>query len=298
MAQKIKLTKNKKSASYLVIALVGMMVFVFLLTSKITLWDDTPILQTPFNEKVEGLSDNAVVLKEWEYNPKKELMEVIIKADSKGGIANDNLTFFAKEKQNPMKKIPVEVVAQYDDMYVLHINKIPTDYKVVGIVITEKEQDEAVNLGHLYSVDLFAENQETEKNVENDIASVTIYGDYRKVKVNNKLKTLTKEEYLVKGIKEEISTKKEEKQKIDQMIPEQRQLIGKTKAEINELEENKKYQTEKEKLDTDSVIANKKEEINKAETAIEQLTNTSKDYADKIEKLNLKLKDAEKTLKK
>ncbi|ASK26301.1 hypothetical protein ABC970_22010 [Bacillus licheniformis] len=298
MAQKIKLTKNKKSASYLVIALVGMMVFVFLLTSKITLWDDTPILQTPFNEKVEGLSDNAVVLKEWEYNPKKELMEVIIKADSKGGIANDNLTFFAKEKQNPMKKIPVEVVAQYDDMYVLHINKIPTDYKVVGIVITEKEQDEAVNLDHLYSVDLFAENQETEKNVENDIASVTIYGDYRKVKVNNKLKTLTKEEYLVKGIKEEISTKKEEKQKIDQMIPEQRQLIGKTKAEINELEENKKYQTEKEKLDTDSVIANKKEEINKAETAIEQLTNTSKDYADKIEKLNLKLKDAEKTLKK
>lgn len=140
LAQKIKLTKNRKSASYLVITLVGMIVFVFLITSKITLWDDTPILQTPFNEKVEGLSDNAVVLKEWEYNPKKELMEVIIKANSKDGVASDNLMFFAKEKQNPMKRIPVEVVAQYDDMYVLHINKIPTDYQVVGIVITEKNK--------------------------------------------------------------------------------------------------------------------------------------------------------------
>ncbi|ODV48157.1 MULTISPECIES: hypothetical protein [Bacillus subtilis group] len=293
MANTIKLTKNRKSSFYLIVALVGLTVGLFLFTSKITLWDDTPILQTEFNDKLQGLNNSSVVLKEWQYNPDKKLMEITIKAASVDGTPVNNLTFYAKEKQNPQKKIPVEVVTQYEDAYVLHIKNIQPDYQVVGVVIAENVDKSNLSVNQLTFSDTDNANVQ-EENDQRELSSVTIYGDYRKVKVNPNLKTLTKKEYEIRGIKEDISVNEKEKRKIDTTLPEQKEYIEQLNEEIKTIEKDKKYQTNEEQIESNATIKNKQEEIENVNLNIQKLKERSKEYGEKIEKLNLKLNDVQK----
>ncbi|MGG3102096.1 hypothetical protein ABEP12_02215 [Bacillus velezensis] len=293
MANTIKLTKNRKSSFYLIIAIVGLTAGLFLFTSKITLWDDTPILQTEFNDKLEGLSNSSVVLKDWQYNPQKKLMEITIKASSIDDTPINNLTFYAKEKQNPQKKMPVEVVTQYEDAYVLHIKNIQPDYQVVGVVIAENNDKSNLSVNQLTFSDSNNSNPKEETD-QGEISSVTIYGDYRKVKVNSNLKTLSKREYMIKGIKEDISVKESEKRKIDASLPEQKSYIEQLNEQIKTIEKDKKYETNEEQINSNATIKNKQEEIKNVNLNIQKLEERSKEYSEKIEKLNLKLNDVQK----
>lgn len=269
------------------------MLLVVFFTSKLWMYDDEPIMQTPFNTEITGLNQTHLKLKSWEYNPEKELMEVVIETLHKGSdIVKPTYSFTAKER-NANTEYPVNVVYSDDVSIVVQIKKVPSKFRVVGLFVVETRDEEM----------LLSENKEQlieqseGLNEEDELTfqppkptQKIIIGDYRKIKVNKRLETKDAIEYQKNNIELEMKQLiKKINYILKEQIPLQDRLVKSLEKEIISLESEIKYQTSDEQTDTKQLIVRKKESIKKAKGEKESLINLIGKYEEKYEKLEQKL---------
>src|SRR5690625_923472 len=199
---------------FTVVALsVAVLLFSVFFTSKIWMYDDEEILQTPFGTPVSGLNQTILTLKKWEYNPNKELMEVSLELQHTGtDIVKPTFTFTSKERESEIE-YPVQVVYKDDTNMVVQIENVPETYRVIGLFVNEHRDVKIVEseLREQYeseegSVDQDGEvvKMETPKPTEK-----VLMGDYRKIKMNNNLVTKGAIDYQIENVEHEIKLVKE-----------------------------------------------------------------------------------------
>lgn len=276
-----KVTRGKENIFYLGITILFVLLLVFFLSSKSFMYDDEPVMQTPFSTEITGLDQTKVLLESWEYNPEKELMEVILQLKHSGtDPIKPTFSFRAKQKQ-VAEMLPIEVVFMEKDLYVIHIKKVPKEYSVVGLYV--KENRDAKLLKN--------QNESSDINVE-DSKEIVITGDYRKVKTNDKLKKQDAFVYKAQVIETEIKQLENDISTIfDKDIPLLNDVIESLKNDITQLKDEKKYLTTNEKNTANSKIYSKRNEIQNAKKKQKELIEEAELLKEKIKKLEQKKMD-------
>src|SRR5690625_3023254 len=258
------------------------------------MYDDNPVMQTPFNSNINGLDQTTLRLNSWEYNPNKELMEVVLETDHSGSdLIKPNFTFSARER-NETDEYPVRVVYEDDTNIIVQIRNIPDNYQVIGLIIQEhrdtkvleSEMDNQTSVANT-SVDQEASDEEI---TLPDPAEHIITGDYRKVKINNELVTRDAFDYQIENVKREIEEVEQEIMAIDnEQIPLQNDLMEVLYDEIDTIEMDLEYQTDDEQEGSMREIESRENRINDAEKTIEDLKLEIENLTEKHESLHKRL---------
>src|SRR5699024_11730238 len=92
-------------------------------------------------ESINGLNQTTLILRSWEYNPKNQLMEVTIESVHTGtDAAEPTFTCEAKGKESK-ESYPAKKVYESDNVMVVHIENVQTEYNVIGLFVAEHIED-------------------------------------------------------------------------------------------------------------------------------------------------------------
>jgi len=293
---KNKLNRGRENKVYISLLLVAGLAFGVFFTSKTWMYDDSVIAQTSFNESIGGLSQTTLTLRDWEYNPKNKLMEVTLERNHTGTDAVEpTFSFYAKE-QNESQKYNAELVYQSDNNMVVQIENVPESFQVIGLFVTE-HRDQNI-LKQAYKKQLENKGDEitvTDQDIkESDLPEpeeVIVVGDYRKIDINQSLKTKTDKGYKKENIIADMErTKQEITTIIEEDIPFQEDLMTTLKEEKQSLKQDMAFETNEEQTNSKREIEQKDKAIEDAKNEIEKLKNKVKELRDKYrnreEKLN------------
>lgn len=257
------------------------------------MYDDNPIMQTPYNKEITGLSQTHLKLKSWEYNPEKELMEVVIETLHKGSdIVKPTYTFTAKER-TANTEYPVDVVFNDDLNMVIQIKNVPNKYRVVGLFVIETRDEEMILSEYkeqlIEQIDSQHEDDELKFQLPKPTQKV-IVGDYRRIKTNVDLKTKDASEYMKNNIELEMEQLiKKANYILKEQIPLQDNIIKSLEKDIESLKSEVEYQTSEEQKETEQQMIRKNESIKKAKEEKESLISMIEKYEEKHENLKRKL---------
>lgn len=271
MFNKVKLSK-KKTWKYLLLLTFSFFIFLFFLTSKIILWDDSKILSTPIGAE-QQLSTQSLQLVRWEYNPEKALMEIEIASKRRSHNVEKELEFSAREKLNPTVPMETEVVSRFENTMIVQIENIPVAFQAVALTIAEKSNEQEDEL----------------KNYEK--SEWKIYSDYRKIDINNDLNKKDDYAYKLEHIEKEIEQQKLEIKNIQGSIQLKENEIQQFEMDIAQLESSKEYQTDQEKKQTDMEIQQRNHLIKSTNEVKKDLEVVLVEANEKLKKLNEKLQD-------
>lgn len=297
-----KINRGLENKSYVIIVSIVTVCFFTFLTSKIWMYDDSNILQSPFNKSITGLDQTTLVLNKWEYNPTQQLMEVSIETKHTGtDLINPTFKFKAKEK-GVNKNYPVRVVYDDGNNMVLQIKKVPQKYKNVALIV-EENRDEVLLMSEEFKNDL--KNEDTligSDNDKNDLkvkpSTKVLIGDYRKVKENKELTIQGDFDYRKEQIVRDMNRIETKITKIEKdQIPLQNEIIRSVKNEIKLLKSDLKYQTKEEKNKTNEKIQSRLNNIKSINEQIGIYKELILTLDEKHKKLNEKLNDVKELYK-
>lgn len=286
-------TENKFYVGLIITVSILLVVF---FTSKLWMYDDEPIMQTPFNTTITGLDQTALKLNKWEYNPEKELMEVTIETEHTGSdIVKPTFTFSARER-NEVSEYPVKVVYKDDTNIVVQIKNVPKTYRVMGLIIKEHRDQKILESElkeHLVDAEGSLDQEENEQKIQlPKPAEKILVGDYRKIKINSELKTRDAIDYQIENIEREIKQIEDQiKTIIEEEIPLQDELIVSLQQDIEAIEVELEYKTDEEKEQALGEIQSKDRAIENAKKVQKELQTEVEKLAEKHQKLQEKLQD-------
>lgn len=283
MLLKSKLNRGFENFFYRAFIIVITLGFLLFFTSKLWLYDDNPIKQTPFNRDIAGLEQTTLVLKKWHYNPDKLLMEVMLETKHTGADQVKPTFAFAAKASQTLEVYPVKIVYQQNNQYVLHISQVPEDYKVIGVFV--KELRDPKILESAARDQLLAEKGSIDESIELELPKPKekiIVGDYREIQLDKTLDVKTESAYQVEFISLEIAQIDRQITTLEtQQLPLQDEIISSIKNEITQLESELVYKTDDEKDGVQQQIAKKK-------VAIENVLEKQEQYEQRIEELQQK----------
>ncbi|MFY2307159.1 hypothetical protein ACOSZE_06830 [Lysinibacillus fusiformis] len=282
---KLKINKGRENKFYVSLMAFVIISFLIIFTSKLWMYDDNPIKQTPFNKDILGLEQTTLILKKWHYNPEKGFMEVFLETRHTG---SDNVrpTFaFAAKASKTLESYPVKIIYQKDNQYVLHISEVPQNYTVIGLFVKEIRDQKILESEARDK--LFAEKGAVDPSATLDLPQPKekiIVGDYRKISADKTLKEMAQvvyeEEFIaleIEQIVKKINTL-EKKQ-----IPLQDDIIASIQNEMKQLESELVYKTEDEKQEVRLQLVKKK-------TAIENVNEKKEEYKNRLLEMQNKKK--------
>lgn len=293
---KSKLARGRENKIYIGIILTLGVLFGVFFTSKSWMYDDSAIAQTPYNKSINGLSQTTLILRSWEYNPKNNLMEVTIETVHTGTDAAEPTFTFEAKGRDSKETFPANKVYESDNLMVVHIESVPTEYRVIGLFVTE-HRDEKI-LKQEYKRQLENDNDvattASDKIKKSDLPKpeeVIVVGDYREIEVNKNLFVKSDFEYQKEAIIADMKRiKKEISSIIEENIPFQEELITTLTKEKTALQEEMEFETAEERNKTIKEIEQKDNAISSAKEDIEQHKIKVKELKDKYknreEKLN------------
>ncbi|GGJ75376.1 hypothetical protein GCM10007111_41170 [Virgibacillus kapii] len=290
-----KLNRRKENKVYIgIIVTLGVLLGVFL-TSKSWMYDDSVIAQTPYNKSINGLNQTTLILRNWEYNPKNQLMEVTIETVHTGtDAAEPTFTFEAKGKESN-EIYPAKKVYESDNVMVIHIEHVPTEYRVIGLFVTEHRDDKILKQEYKRQLknDSDVATTETDKTKKSDLPNpedVIIVGDYREIEVNKNLVAKSDKAYQKEAIMEDMKRIKQEIAVIiDENIPFQQELIATLTKEKTSLKNEMEFETKEEQTETGKEIDKKENAISSAEEEIEAYKSKVKELKEKYDNREEKL---------
>ncbi|WP_373894670.1 hypothetical protein [Virgibacillus sp. CBA3643] len=292
---KSKFNRRRENKVYIgIIITLGVLLGVFL-TSKSWMYDDSAIAQTPYNKSVNGLNQTTLALRSWEYNPKNQLMEVTIETVHTGtDAAEPTFTFEAKGKESK-ETYPAKKVYESDNVMVIHIEHVPTEYRVIGLFVTEHRDDKILKQEYKRQLenDSYVATTETDKIKKSDLPKpedVIIVGDYREIEVNKNLVAKSDKAYQKEAIVTDMERIKQEIAVIiDENIPFQQELITTLTKEKTSLKSEMEFETKEEQTETEKEIDKKENAISSAEKEIEAYKSKVKELKEKYENREEKL---------
>lgn len=295
MIQSIRLTaKNNKSFFYYVTFSLIILMYIIFFNIKSFLPDDAPIFNTDFGKQVE-LGSTKLSIKNWEYNENKNFMEVQLNYADSGDSMVTNLNFTAKAKSDISKNLTVKTILNTDNTYIIHIENVPQNYGAIALKVSENSssnvdtEDVNINDFNLDEVNTDSNNDSNNGEIANN--SVTLYSDYRKVKINNNLTTETQKKYLATITDDNIDNIKNDIKDIDKKIKSNDNLIKMANKKIDSLKGQLKYEIDSEQETTNQEINSYNSKINQLNQQNDDLKQTKSLMKEKIGKLQNKLKD-------
>lgn len=277
--QKRKNLKLDMSNLYVVLALFFVLGFGFFGTSKIFMEEEIPINQTELNTEFDLRSNGKFSINSWIYDEEKNKMEVIIVTNGMRDYSSE-LDFTSISRKNLKQELPVDVVFNDNEIYILHINKVPKNFDQLAIRLHKTEWN---------MKDIFAEPESVK---ENEKIVSTIYTDERVVE-RKPVDKKDNKEYVVQVTNDIIKQTKEKKDEMNKKIERANEVNEGLNEEISNLKSDLLYQTMEEQIETNNKIYQLEREVesNKKEIEIMQLDIKNMDL--KIEKLNQKIRDIE-----
>lgn len=277
--QKRKNLKLDMSNLYVVLALFFVLGFGFFGTSKIFMVEEIPINQTELNTEFDLRSNGKFSINSWIYDEEKNKMEVIIVTNGMRDYSSE-LDFTSISRKNLKQELPVDVVFNDNEIYILHINKVPKNFDQLAIRLHKTEWN---------MKDIFAEPESVK---ENEKLVSTIYTDERVVE-RKPVDKKDNKEYVVQVTNDIIKQTKEKKDEMNKKIERANEVNERLNEEISNLKSDLLYQTMEEQIETNNKIYKLEREVesNKKEIEIMQLDIKNMDL--KIEKLNQKIRDIE-----
>ncbi|WP_449354673.1 hypothetical protein ACUL41_17805 [Virgibacillus natechei] len=292
---KTKLNRGRENKLFISMMIAAVLTFGVFFTSKTWMYDDSAIAQTAFNESIGGLNQTTLILRDWEYNPKNELMEVTLERNHSGSDAVEpTLSFYAKE-QNDSQKYHAELVYQSDKNMVVQIEDVPESFHVIGLFVTEHRDQNILKQAYKKKLqnkgdEAAIANQDIKESDLPEPEEVIVVGDYRKIAINKSLVTKTDKGYKKENIIADMEhTKQEITTIIEEDIPFHEDLVTTLKKEKASLKQNMRYETKEEQADTKRELEQKDKAINDAKNEIEKLKNKVKELKEKYQNREDKL---------
>ncbi|WP_144787815.1 hypothetical protein [Lysinibacillus fusiformis] len=288
---KLKINKGRENKFYVSLMAFVIISFLIIFTSKLWMYDDNPIKQTPFNKDILGLEQTTLILKKWHYNPEKGFMEVFLETRHTG---SDNVrpTFaFAAKASKTLESYPVKIIYQKDNQFVLHISEVPHNYTVIGLFVKEIRDQKILESEARDK--LFAEKGAVDPSATLDLPQPKekiIVGDYRKISADKTLKEMAQvvyeEEFIaleIEQIVKKINTLEKEQ------IPLQDDIIASIQNEMKQLESELVYKTEDEIQEVRLQLVKKKTAIENVNVKKEEYKNRLLEMQNKKKKLQEKI---------
>lgn len=282
--------KSRENKRYIIGLIITTLMFVIFFTSKLWMYDDTPIAQTEFNTEITGLDQTILKLNTWEYNPEKELMEVTLELQHDGDDPiKPTFTFEAQERDSD-DDYEVEVVYQDDTTAVIQIHNVTDEYRVIGLFVREHRDKRILEAELKEQNNISSDNNYNDtdgEEIEVDVSEIEpteriIVGDYRRINVNNKLAHRNEKAYQIESVEREIAmVESEMKTILEESIPLEEELIQVYQDEISTLEDDLQFQTGEEQEETEMQIAEREESIIQAEADIEAMQAEVEDELEK-----------------
>lgn len=97
-----------------------------------------------------------------------------------------------QRERNQKKNYPAKKVYESDNMMIIHIEHVPTEYRAIGLFVTEHRDDKILKQEYKRQLknDSDVATTETDKVEKSDLPKaedVTIVGDYREIEINKNL---------------------------------------------------------------------------------------------------------------
>lgn len=265
----------------------------FFSVSKPLLGEDDPILNTTLKTDISMRSMDTVSIENWEYDSKQNSMRVQLNFKQVNNTLMDDITFEAVEKINPAKLLPVRVVYKETENYIIEINHVSPDFKVVALDVVNNSVEDSD-----YEIDInqFENTEETDQeNAKESSKSieVTLYADQRKVK-KSAIKNKNKTEFALEIIdaeQEKITGKIKEIDAAYLALKDEEKML---QRKIRDISNEMKYLVDQEKEEAQSNISSMKDEIKNISDKEFLLESDKKILIEKIEKLELKKTDINK----
>lgn len=280
--------ENKFIIAFLVIVITLLGVF---FTSKLWMYDDNPIRHTTLNEKIETLDQTELTVLSWFYNEKERFMEVVI---DKNNVGEDSIVpslSFEADEIELGENIPVDVIYETDNIFVIHLKKIPEKYRFIDLKVTETRDEEVVRAEkEEEGITLDLEDTKDVSLVDSNFVILT--GDYRKIEVDNKLQEQSGKDYEVASIEHEIQRTKESVELIkEEKIPLENRFIIEEEGKIEKAKEELEYLSGDEQLEMEQTISGYEQKIKSA-------IDSKSELEEEIEGLESRIVGLEKKLSK
>ncbi|NJP38986.1 hypothetical protein [Alkalicoccus luteus] len=275
---RINLRRNA-SRSYLIGLGLVVMGMLFFLTSGFYIDEEIEVMASPIGEEIRITSATNLEIIEWIVDEEKQEMEVIIDLNEYEEELS-NMEFTARQRSD-LDEVNVELVLEYEQYIVLHINEFDANYTQISLRLDVESED---------STD--TETNELEDDQEQDSRRlVTLYTDHREIEkgsVNvdseeNSMRYITN--LLIEQSEETIAL-------LGNEIEEKQEEITEIEAVIQELEQDKQYQTSEEKVRTDSRINSLEVDKNELETEQERANERIEIEEERIQNLIQRERDS------
>jgi len=275
--KKRKNLKMNVSSIYIVVALIFILGFGFFGTSKIFIAEEIPINQTKLNEEFDLRSNGKFSISSWIYDKEKNMMEIILVTN---GIKNfsSELDFSSISKKNLKQELPLEVVYNDNDIYIIHVKKVPSKFDQVAIRLNKTDKN---------MHDIFDEDKEQ---LENKRVISTIYTDERVVE-NKEIIEKDIKNYALQVTESLISKSFADKEKLEKDIKKIDDYNKELNEEMEKLKSELLYQTVEEQVDTNNSIYRLERDIELRNKDKETMLQDIKNIETKIERLNQKKRD-------
>lgn len=265
--------RRKKSWIYILIIMFIFLGFFSLMTSKIYMEPINKNYHTDINKPIRLSSINILTINSWEYNPKNNFMEVVLKFEN----PDSDFTFVAQEKINPQINLPIKTVYKDKENYVLQIKELSLNWEALALDIYQVNNQKV-------KIDFERTNTIQEESSEGEKTFLrSVFTDQTKIVTNSALPIQTFEEYEGKILDMEQENIREKIKKYDLAIALENKNQTEIRTEINEMEDELKYETEEEKTNIQAKITSRNEDITRSAATIE-------DYKNNQEKLNLQIR--------
>lgn len=294
------LQKGLENKFYFVFLAVVTLLIVVFLSSKMWLPDDSRVMQTPFNSQLTGLSQTELMLKQWEYNPDSELMEVTIETKHTGqDIIKPTFTFSANDNTS-LVEFPVRVVYDDDKTFVVQVSNVPNKYRVIDFYVKENRDEKILLQEAIEQGGSQKEGSQDQLDVSgnNDVIVKVkpleriLTGDYRKIIVNHTLQTKSATDYQVNNLMRDKQNMVKQIELINgTKIPFEEEVVALLNSEIEVIKANMEYETDEQKRESEMEISNKEGSIEESNKKKDELGELVLQLKERIVLLDKKLKD-------
>lgn len=277
---KKKKRKNLKvnvSSIYIIVALIFILGFGFFGTSKIFIAEEIPINQTKLNQEFDLRSNGKFSINSWIYDKEKNMMEITLVTNGIKDYSSE-LDFTSISKKDLKKELPLKVVYNDNDIYIIHVKKVPKNFDQVAIRLHKTDRN--IN-------DIFDEEKEESENTK---VISTIYTDERVVE-NQEVIEKDIKNYALQVTESLIEKSLEDKKKLEKGIEKIDAFNEELNAEIEELKGELLYQTVNEQIETNNSIYRLERDIELKNKDKEMMLQDIKNIETKIERLNQKKRD-------
>lgn len=218
-------------------------------------------------------ASGKVKIDKWEWNKDNKTMDLVLQYHDDVEQGKDiKRSYEMIPNTTPNQTVDYKVIAKTDNKQAIRIYDVTKGFEVMVVKVFENSGSES------------GKGEEITK----------LLGNEKKVKTNAIKDDMSKEDYQLEFVQNDINDTKKTKKDLNNSKEKAEQKIVKTENEINELESEKSYQTGTEKTETDSKIESKKTDIDSYNTEIDDYKSQIKQSDEKIKLLKQKYEDTKK----